>query len=366
MRRIRVLHAVEDMGLGGLEKVVFEICTRLDPSLYDARVWCLTRGGFMAERLAESGLRPEVLGMGPRPSPSFLLKTAKRLREEGIEILHAHGYTAGAVARAAAVLAGTPRIISHVHTTSENLGPKQIWTDRLLGLFTDRVLCCSRATAESLSLRVGIPRRKLRVVRNGVPRAPRPPGDGLRKKLGLGEDTRVLLCAASLARHKGHEVLLDAFSRVTGPFPDTALVLAGDGPLRETLKSQAGRLAIASRVAFAGMVPEIGELLSLCDVAVLASSREGLPLWLLEALSAGKPLVAAAAGGVPEVVSDGVNGFLVPPGDPGAMARAIAELLSKPGLRRSMSEAAEKTYLEKFTVERMIEDVRSVYGELHD
>ncbi len=366
MSRIKLLHMVEDLCMGGLEKVVYNLCLHMDATRFDTRVWCLTKGGVMAERLAGRGLRPEVLGMGPKPTLRFVWDLAAKLRGEGIQILHTHGYTAGAVARAAGVLAWTPRIIAHVHTTCEILEPKQLWTDRFLSLFTNRILCCSQAVADSVAERERIPRQKLRVVYDGTPRMALPETAGLRQRLGIPERDAVLLCAASLTSHKGHRYLLDALPLVLERFPNTSLILAGDGPLRTQLQEQSSRLEIGPKVIFAGICPEIGELLGITDIAVLASSeREGLSLWLAEAMSAGKPLVAPSLGGTPEILMDKANGLLVPPRDSSALARAIIDILSSPALAQSLRAGSERIYMERFTMEEMSAAVASVYEEDH-
>ena len=366
MNRVKLLHLTEDLGMGGLEKVVYHLSTGMDPARFDVRVWCLTKGGVTADRLAERGLRPEILGMGPRPALSFVWRLAARLRREGIGIIHTHGYSAGVVGRLAAVLARTPVVLAHVHTTYDALGPKQFLIDRFLGFFTDRVICCSRAVASSLEELEGLPARKLRVIYNGTPRLLREPPKGLREKLGISPKDAILLCAASLTANKGHRYLVDALALVARKFPDTVLLLAGDGPLKSSLQEQAERLGLGRRVIFAGVCPEIGDLLAICDIAVLATSeREGMSLWLAEAMSAAKPLVAAAIGGVPEILIDRANGLLAAPRDAAALARAILEILYSPALARDLSQTAEKMHLERFTLEKMTAAVAAVYEECH-
>ena len=365
MARIKVLHIVEDLGMGGIEKVICNLCSGLDHDRFDTRVWCLTKGGVMADCLAQNGIQPEVLGMGPQPSISFIGKLARMLRREKIYILHCHGYTAGAVARTAAVLARVPRIVAHVHTTCENMSRKQLWIDRVLSLFTDVVICCSQAVADSVAERAGIARGKLSVVYNGTPRMLKVSPPGLKQKLGIPAGDSVILCAASLTGHKGHRYLLEAFALVLKQFPQTTLLLAGDGPLRPSLQELAGRLGVAAKTVFAGIYLEMEELLSLCYLAVLPSSeREGMSLWLAEAMSAGRPLVGTRIGGTPEVITHEANGLLVPPRDAPALAAALGRILSDPALAKSLGEAGDEIYLEKFTIEEMVFNVTAIYQRL--
>ena len=365
MRKIKVLHIIEDLGMGGAEKVVYNLCGGLDGARFDVRVWCLTRGGIMAERLAQFGLAPEILAMGPRPTLGFLRALAARLRAQSFDIVHAHGYTAGAVARTAAVAARVPRIIAHAHTTCRHLGLKQRWTDRFLSFFTDRIICCSDEVARSLAEREGIARRKLCVVHNGTPPMPRKAPTGLRERLSIAPDDAVILCAAAMVPHKGHRFLIEAFAVVHGRFPRTTLVLAGDGPLRPEMENLAQRLGVAGQVVFTGIYSQIGELIGLCDIAVLASSqREGMSLWLAEAMSAGRPLVATAVGGTSEVLSHEVNGLLVEPASSSALAAAIGRLLGNSTLAKSLGEAGSHIYQEEFTLEQMISRISAIYEDL--
>ena len=363
VKRIKVLHIVEDLGMGGAEKVIFNLGCALDASRFDVRVWCLTKGGIMAQRLSQKGIEPEILAMGLRPSLGFVRMLAARLRAEGFDIVHTHGYTASTVARTAAFLARVPRLIAHAHTTVWHLGRKQLWTERLLGFFTERIICCSQAVADSLAERAGISRRKLSVVYNGTSAMPRSAPPGLRERLGIGADAPVILCVASLAPHKGHRILLEAFARVHGKFPQAVLILAGDGPCRRELEDLVGRLKLARQVIFTGIYQEVGELIGLCDLAVLASpQREGMSLWLAEAMSAGKPLAAFAIPSMTEVIVDGINGFLAPPGDPEELAAILERLLADPTLARRLGEASLRRYQERFTLEAMVSKISAIYA----
>jgi len=368
MGRIRLVHIVEDMGMGGIEKTIYNIATALNPDRYDVRVWCLTRGGVMAQELLKTGIAVEVLDMGPKPTFSFLRRLARELRENRIDIVHTHGYTACTVGRTAAVMAGTPEIFAHAHTTVNHYTARQRFIEKILSLFTDGIICCSKAVAESVAARENIPCEKLHVIYNGSPRLLVPEAPGLRRELGIPEGNSVVLCAASITKNKGHAVLISAFAEVLRRLPETNLIIAGSGPLLDKCRQQAQELRIADSIIFAGVRTDLQGLLSVADLAVLASTeREGLSLWLVEAMSAGKPLVASALGGITEVVEDRINGLLVPPSDAEALAHAICLILANREKAVAMAEASLELWAEKFTMPTMISSLETLYNEhLHD
>jgi len=352
----KVVCAVEDLGVGGIERGMASLAFSLPKDRYDVRVWCLTRGGITADEIKKAGIPVEILGMGREVSFSFVNSLRKKLRAEKISILHAHGYTAATVGRAAAILAGTPVIISHVHTTYGNLGKKQLLTDRLLSYFTDKIICCSKAVLEFCAESEKISRRKLRVVYNGTAPMSLPP-----EPKGF-----VIGCVGSLTPHKGQEHLLKALPGILPRFPQARLLLVGDGPLRGELETLAEKLGIGGSVEFSGIVPDVRPFLSKMSVAVQPScGREGLSLSLVEAMSAGIPLVGTRVGGIPEVISHGENGLLVPPADAAAIAQAVISILSDGKKAAAMAEAGLKIYAEKFTLEKMTREITGIYDELY-
>jgi glycosyltransferase involved in cell wall biosynthesis len=159
---------------------------------------------------------------------------------------------------------------------------------------------------------------------------------------------------------KGHSVLLDAISGV----PDVTLVLVGDGPEDAALRRQAQRLDIVERVVFLGFRTDIPELLSSCDLFVLPSMLEGLPLSILEAMAAGRAVVATTVGGIPEAVENGITGVLVPPRDPSALAKAIRNLLADPLLASRMGAAGKARVNQHFSVTAMTQRVAQTYLEV--
>ena len=169
------------------------------------------------------------------------------------------------------------------------------------------------------------------------------------------------MTVASLTPAKAQHVLIEAFARMAGPAPGARLLLAGDGPLRGALEEQARRLGAGERVRFLGVRRDVPGLLAAADLFVLSSVREGLSLSLLEAMRAGRAVVATDVGGNREAVVPGATGLLVPAGDAAALAEAMAALAADGAKRAAWGGAARRRWEERFTAEHMVRDTEALY-----
>ncbi len=237
-----------------------------------------------------------------------------------------------------------------------------IWQQRLVSAGVHRYFAVSRDVAGRLASSFSIPAAKLRVVYNGIDPGPfdAPVSPVLRAELTGGTSRAVVLTSARLAAQKGLDTLLAAAALV----PDAVFVIAGDGPDRAVLETRARGLGIAERVRFLGPRPDVPQLLAVADLFVLPSLFEGLPLAVLEAMAAAKPVVASRIGGTDEAVVESVTGLLVPPSDPGALAGAIRTVLADPQLALRLGAAGRARVIETFSAERMVQAVEASYGEL--
>jgi L-malate glycosyltransferase len=211
----------------------------------------------------------------------------------------------------------------------------------------------------------GVDEARLRLVYEGVP--DRPPAEGghaALRELGLPGDALVVGNVAALTDHKDHDTLLRAAARVTRELPAARFVIVGEGERRDALLTLAGELGIAGQVTFAGFRTDLDRLLPAFDVFCLSSHMEGLGTSLLDAMCFGVPVVATAAGGIPEAVEDGVTGRVVPVRDPDALAAALVEVLGDETRRRALGEGARRAFLARFTAERMVAGTLAVYAEL--
>lgn len=361
--RCRVAHLVEDLQVGGLERVIAAIVTGLDRRRFDPEVWCLAAGGPVADRIARDGTAVRILGLRSYHNPLNVLRLAARLRAAGVAIVHTHGYFAGTFGRLAAAAAGIRRVFCHVHTANAALQGRERMVDRGLAPLTRKVICVSESVRRFVELEEGVPARKTCVVYNAFPpafREKRRPADG--PTVGARKGEPLLVSVGSLVRNKGHHVLLEAVRRLAGDWPALRAAIAGEGPERRALEEQIARSGLAARASLLGLVEPVEELLADADIFVLPTiHREGLSLAVLEAMASGLPVIASRVGGVPEAVVDGLTGILVPPGDAEGLSAAIRRLAADPEMRRRMGDAGRERAVRHFSPERMLTAIEALY-----
>jgi len=362
MRPLRVVHLVEALGTGGLERVVQSLVRHADARRFRVEVLCAVRGGPLAAEIEASGTTVRVLGTaGYRPRD--ILGAARLLKGIGADILHSHGHFAGVLGRGAAWWSGVPVRVHHLHTIDTTLREKHRRLEQVLARLSERVVCCSGAVESHAARDLRIPARLLALVPNGID--PPPPAARAEALDLLGRPAApVVGCVGGLARHKGQAVLLRAIDRLSGGGAGPTVVFVGDGPERPALEAGAAALAGRARVLFLGERADARRLLPAFDVVVVPSiEREGFGLAALEAMDAGVAVVASRVGGLPEVVQDGRSGLLVPPGDEAALAAAIARLLSRPDERGQFGAEGRRRVESSFRAAPMTRRIETVYEE---
>ena len=237
--------------------------------------------------------------------------------------------------------------------------------DHLLCRCTDRIIAVSRPVKDSLVSVCRVSPDKVRVIENGLNlerlRIKISRTDKLRE-LGLPADARLIGIAAALTPKKGHRYLLSAVARIMPRYPDLYLLLMGEGELLEELKEMVRAKGMEGRVRLLGSRSDALEIISLLDVFVLSSTREGLSIALLEAMALGRAVVITAVGGGVEVVENGVTGLLVPPADPEALAEALERILADPELGARLGRAAEKRIRSRYDIRAMIDSYAEQYS----
>ena len=369
MSRMKVVHLVEDMGVGGLERNLALIVEHLNRDMFDVSVWCLEEGGAIADELIEKGWDVQILGLPTYHRPGNILKLAKLLRDNNVDILHTHEYFANTMGRLAAILARTPKRFSHIqnsHWTRDERKTRHYLIDRYLSRHCDQVIACSEMARRYQIEVEKIPPEKVCTVYNCTDVRLYDPDKrhpDIRHEFGF-EKTHILIASiARLTNVKGHRFLIQAASAIIREFQEARILIVGDGVEREALQRQVREEGLENAIFFLGTRHDVPAILSSIDIFVQPTLiREGLPLAITEALASGKPVVATDVGGVSEAIKDRTTGLLVPPGDQNALAEGILFLLRNPLERRDIAAAGRELCLEKFSVDIMVKKIESLYA----
>ncbi len=293
-------------------------------------------------------------------------------RNEKPDILHISngGYPAAESHRAAVLaarLAGVPRRLMTVHNLADNF-PPLAFIDRRIDRWVEGSLhglwAVSEGSRRTLIEKRGFDARRVGVVHNGFQPRPAENAESLRKELGLPSGNRVIGNIGGLQPRKGHKVLLDAFAEVKKTAPDVHLLILGEGPCRPELEEQARSLGLEDSVSLPGHRREASRYLPAFDVFVFPSTGfESFPYVILEAMAAGKPVVATDVGGTAEQIVHERTGLLIPPSDKDAMVRAILRALKGPEESARWAQEAKRDVREKFSLERMVQNTEKFYSE---
>jgi glycosyltransferase involved in cell wall biosynthesis len=375
-RPVRVLHVIRP-AVGGMKAHMLQLATGLVQYGFEAEVACPGDSDLVQDAL-ERKLTvhpiPIVGPMHPFLDPLAVWELADVIRERKPALVHAHGFKAGLIARLAALFAGgVPAILTvHNHVLYRDLSPFTRWryitAERWLSGITARIITVSDALRDELVEEYGISPRKITTVHNGLDMSPflglPPDRPAARARYRVPARAIVYGIAARFAPQKAMDVLVAAAVPVLERHEDAWLVLAGDGPLLESVRAQARRTAVGERIVFPGFETNVPGFLEALDVYASAALSEGLPLATIEAMAAGLPVVSTRAGGTPEVVEDGVTGVLVEPGSVDALSLALERMAIDAKRRREMGDAGRARALDEFSEERMFERTAAVYRKV--
>jgi glycosyltransferase involved in cell wall biosynthesis len=287
------------------------------------------------------------------------------MRRERVAIVDAYLFLAYVIAIPCAWLARVPVRIAqprNLRTVKPPLPGRRL-LERVVNRLVTLVVANSQAVAEDTMDDEGLPAHRIAVIRNGVEIPEERSGERVRPP-GLPAGGRIMVCVANLRQGKGHPDLLAAAADVLPRFPDVSLALVGEGNLRAGIEEAVARYGLDARVRLLGRRDDVPALLAAADLFVLPSHEEGLPNALLEAMAHGVPVIATAVGGTPEAVEDGVSGLLVPPRDPGALAKAMTALLSDPPAARRLGQMGRARVARSFTLDRMVKETEDLYCAL--
>jgi len=351
--------------MGGLERVVIDLIKHLSRDRWDSSLYCLKEGGSLVHELESVGCTVHELYKKDRIEYSLFWRIAKLFRQENVQIVHCHNYGALFYGAIGSRLARTRGTVYTAHGVYSALRLGKLRYARLVPV--DRVIAVS-ADAREAALSAG-PLRPgdVQTLPNGINTglfAVDGNPEELKRELGVPEDVPVFGIVGRLSPEKQHDTLLKAMKLLATQVPGAVLIVAGDGPIRPDLESLATELDITSNVFFLGERHDVPQLLQALDVFVLSSRSEGLSIALLEAMAGGLPIVATDVGGNSEVIVDGETGLLVPPGDPEALAQAMAAVATDRERTRSMGELGRKRVNEIYSLDAMVKQYEAVYDGL--
>ncbi len=366
----RVIHLAKMTGAAGSEGHLLALLPGLRARGVDARLWMLVEPGnpvqAYVDRIEARGVPVERIVIRRHLDPGLWRRLTAHLRQARPDLVHTHLIHADLYGIPAARRAGVRGVISSRHNDDRfrRWLPFRVLS-RWLWRQADAGIAISEAIRRFAIAVEGVSPDKIHTVHYGLdPATLQAPPDArarLRAELGLPPGALLAGSVCRLIAQKGLDNALDAFGQVAAECPAAHYVVAGDGSLRGALEAQAARLGLADRAHFLGWRADAPAVLAALDVLLAPSRWEGFGLVFLEAMALGVPVISTRVSAIPEVVADGETGWLVPPGDPAAIARALRAALSDPDERRRRGEAGRARLESRFTVDAMVEHTLAVY-----
>jgi glycosyltransferase involved in cell wall biosynthesis len=353
--RIPVAVVMSSLEPGGTEHQMLELIARVDPSRWAVHVVSLREGGPWRDRV------PRGVPVVPFPLTSLhkpaslqrLREFASWCRRERIAVVHTVDLPSNVFGQCGAALAGVSVRIANRRDVNPGKTRLELAAQRLAYAGAHRIVANCRAAADRLRVE-RVPSAKISVIHNGIDvdrflvRGPKPL-------------LRRVITVANLRAEKGHDVLIDAAAQVLAQFPDARFEIVGGGPLHGQLTTRVNDRHLSHAIAFPGHQEDVAARLDGADLFVLPSRSEAFPNAVLEAMASGLPIVASAVGGVPELITHGRTGLLVPPADASALAQAICTLMADPASAGRMGAAAQRDASTNYSFERMVPQFENVY-----
>jgi glycosyltransferase involved in cell wall biosynthesis len=363
-QRIRVLFVVGNFVAGGAERHLLELWSRMDREKFAIEIACLRREGQFLNAVEalgwpvhDLGLEGPIYGWTGVRGWTRLIGVTRNFRPDVI-----HGYLFGP--NLFAVLAGRACGVRVVAVAKRNIdafeSPRQAAVQRFVHRHATHVTAVSEAVGRTVEA-MGVARDRITVIPNGVDMARFGGGASDGAALGDRSEGAIIGSVGCLAPRKDYATLLAAFALLERRHVAFQGVLIGDGPERETLEHIVRERGLERRVRLLGERADVERLLPALDIFVLSSREEGIPNALLEAMAAGRPAVATAVGGTPEVLADGETGWLVPAEAPEALADALADALARPAEAKRRGDNARRWAEDRLSIDAMVRAHEAFY-----
>lgn len=365
MVRIRIFYLVDmiDEACGGAERFAAALAIELTNQGFDITV-CATR--HLSEQyqaqLTAAGVSTITLNRRAKWDIHRLWRLRRILRESKAQVLHSHKFGSNAWGALLGRIAGVPIIVAHEHTWAYQGDPVRRLVDgHVIGRLSDVFIAVSEDDARRMVTYEKVPAEKIVVLPTAsVSSKTVPPAWNVRAAIGLPTESKIVSVAAMMRPQKALHVLIEAMATVIRERPDTHLIVVGDGQCRQSLERLTSELELDTNVHFMGIRDNVLGLLAESECSALSSDYEGMPLFILESLAAGTPIVATDVGAVGRLVRNHETGYVVPPREPKQLAEAIIKILDDPVTRDHMSITGKR-----LVAQYTIESVSKQFGELY-
>ncbi len=366
MTPVRIEFVIDHLNVGGAQRHLVELFNQLDRRRFEPQVCVAKSGGALTPVIERMGIPVRAFELGTslgRPrTVTRLLRTARRLRAERVDIVHGYLYLGNILGVVAGRLARAPVLLASKRSLDRYARRSQLHATRLANRLAHRIVCNAEAVRRCVLEEERPTPEKLVVIPNGI-RLGETSRDGAPPD-SVAPTRRLVGTIGRLSWKKAYGDLLRAAQQVCAVCNDVDFVIVGDGPQRPEVETQIVDLNLTGRVHLLGEMPDARRVLRSFDVFVLSSMIEGMPNVLLEAMAAERPVVVTRAGGMPEIVTDERTGLLVPVADAGALAHAILRVLGDPVQARGFARAGRALVEERYSAEAMGRRYTELYESL--
>jgi len=374
--KTKLLFVIDGLEFGGGERVFLQLIQGLSCERYGIHVATSPEGDFF-KVLTRLGIDVAPLDLKNRMNFNNIKRLSEIIREKKIDIVHSQGGRADFFARLVAKkLRPKVKIVNTVAMPVKGYDVSALrkglyrFFDWVSERYVDRFIVVSDVLRETLLNSYRIPPDKVVKIYNGIELSDYHPDysgesfKNVRKEYNIEEEICLIGAVGRMVWQKGFKYLIESIPEIIETLPQSKILIVGDGPLRAEMEALSERLKIGKNVSFTGFRSDIKEILSALDLLVIPSLSEGFPMVTLEAMAMAKPIIATNIDGITEQITDGIDGILVPPKDPSALAKAVVRVLDDKELARSMGLSARKKVEQEFSVEKMVTETEKVYLSL--
>lgn len=368
---VKIMLLIAANNVSGPVKGVFQLIENMDPAEFEIKLYDFQYNDEKEDDFLNAvqawGISVGVLIQKNRSYFSLVRQVVREVREKGYDVVQSHGFKPTFLGFFTRLFCDVKWICFMHGTTSENLKVKMYnLVDNILQRGADRTVLVSEAQRQKVL--GGSNLKRVHVLHNAVDVANPMPMSAetrpVRELFGIPTESKIILTVGRFSPEKGMDVLLEAFALLVSQVENVCLVLVGDGQERPAMEQQIDRLGLNDMVHFAGYTDTPGDYVAEADVLVLPSRSEGIPNAVLEAMAMGKPVVATAVGGVPEIIIDGISGRLVAPEQPDLLAQALTEVLNDPDLYQRFVIEGKRRVQEAFSIQARVAKLQTLYSDV--